>query len=119
MVWETRFVLLAFLSAGVTGAIISLAQQVNHSGGTSRFPQIVHHAPVANMLLGIIAYSAVGGMVPLVLLLLVRTGQPPRWLGLGIWGAKGDLLPAVGLVGLSLASQALLAALLSPIELAH
>ena len=119
LVWETRFVMLAFLSAGVTGAIISFAQHLNHSGSSSRFPEIVHHEPVVNMLIGILSYVAIGGMVPLVLLLLIRTGQPPRWLGLGRAGSTSDILPALGLIAISFGSQLLLAALISPLELAH
>lgn len=119
LVWETRFVMLAFLSAGITGAAISLARNIVHSGSSSRFPVIVQHEPVLNMLLGIFSYLAVGGMVPLVLLLLVRTGQPPRWLGLGRTGAVGDLLPALGLVALAFVSELVLAGLLSPLAVAH
>jgi membrane protease YdiL (CAAX protease family) len=119
LVWETRFVLLAFLLSGVTSAVVLFAQHLNHSGDTNRFPEIVHHEPVVNMLLGIFSYLAVGGMVPLVLLLLIRTGQPPSWLGLGRKGSTKDLLPALGLVAVSIASEYLFAVLLSPLMTAH
>jgi membrane protease YdiL (CAAX protease family) len=97
VVWETRFVMLGFLLPVVTSAIIVLAQHLNHGGRSTRFSTILHGQPVANLALVIFAYLSVAAIVPLALLLLHRTGQNPKVLGLGVPRFKRDVFPGLGL----------------------
>jgi membrane protease YdiL (CAAX protease family) len=118
LVWETRFVMLAFLLPGIAGAVVALAQHVNGVGTVTRFPVLLSHNPVGNLVIGIFAYLPVAVMVPLALHLLTRTGQTPRMLGLVRPTLRYDLWPAVGLVGASFGSEFVLALCLTPL-LAH
>jgi membrane protease YdiL (CAAX protease family) len=117
-VWETRFVMLAFLLPGVAGAVVALAQHVNGVGSVTRFPVLLRHNPVGNLIIGIFAYLPVAVMVPLALHLLTRTGQTPRSLGLVRPSVRYDLWPALGLIGASFGSEFALALLVTPL-LAH
>ena len=69
-----------------------------HTGGAAitRFPTIVAN-PVANLILGVITYLEVAAVVPLALLLLSRTGQPPAALGLTRPTWRTDVWPGLGL----------------------
>lgn len=96
LVNETRWVMVAFLSPAVIGAVIILAQHASGVENIARFPTIVHN-PVTNMLLGILEYLTVASVVPLALYLLARTGQGRRELGLGVPSLRGDVIPALGL----------------------
>ncbi len=87
----------AFLASGIIGAALVLIQHIAGVGDVSRFPVIVHHSPVLNMFLGMLAYVPVLSVVPLALLLLARTGQPPSVMGLEPRSAYRDLFPALGL----------------------
>ena len=49
LVWETRFVMVAFLLLGVTAAVVLLAQHVSGVGNITRFPVLVHGHPFTNM----------------------------------------------------------------------
>jgi membrane protease YdiL (CAAX protease family) len=112
-VLETWFVLLAFLAPGVLSAVDTL---VLRSGGATitQFPDYVAN-PAANLVLGIATYLSVAATVPIALLLLSRTGQPPAALGLGRPGWRADVWPGLGLVfasyGLTLAATLALASL--------
>jgi hypothetical protein len=99
--WETVFVMLAFLLPGVTSAVVAFAQHVSGVGSVSRFPVLIKGHPLENMIIGMIAYLAVACMVPIALLLLSRTGQGPKVLGLGWPGLRSDIVPALGLIGAS------------------
>jgi membrane protease YdiL (CAAX protease family) len=101
LVWETRFVLLAFLVPGVTAAIVLLVRHIQGIGDVKSFTNTVPGHPLSNLILGILSYLAVAAMVPLVLLLLLRTGQRPSSIGLGRPRWKADIWPAIGLVGAS------------------
>ena len=68
--------MVAFLVPSVVAAVVLLAEHVAGVGGITRFPHYVS-GDLANMLLGIIAYLPVMAIVPIALLLLARTGQPP------------------------------------------
>jgi len=118
LVWETRLVMLAFLLPGVAGAVVALAQHVNGVGSVTRFPVLLSHNPVGNLVIGIFAYLPVAVMVPLALHLLIRTGQTPRMLGLVRPTLRYDLWPAVGLMGASFGSEIVLVLFLTPL-LAH
>jgi membrane protease YdiL (CAAX protease family) len=118
LVWETRFVMLAFLLPGIAGAVVLLAQHVNGVGTVTRFPVLLPDNPVGNLLVGIFAYLPVAVMVPLALHLLWRTGQTPRMLGLVRPTLRYDIWPAIGLMGASFGSEAVLILFLTPL-LAH
>jgi membrane protease YdiL (CAAX protease family) len=111
---ETWFVQIAFLFPAIAGALGLLAIQV--SGGTAtQFPTIVHGHPLENLFLGIFSYLADAAIVPLALLLLSRTGQPPATLGLGRPRFRADWLPGTGLALAGFACVFGLALALSPI----
>jgi membrane protease YdiL (CAAX protease family) len=102
MVWETRFVMLAFLAPGVVSAVIILSQHVAGVQNFTVFPTIVHHQPVTNLILLILAYLPVASTVPLALLLLSRTGQGPKVLGMGLPSFTQDVIPGLGIGALAL-----------------
>jgi len=108
LVWETRFVLTAFLLPVVMSAVILFVRHVQGVNSIQTFTGTVPGHPVSNLILGILSYLAVAALVPLVLLLLARTGQRPSSLGLGRprWGA--DVWPALGLVAMSYLSELVL-----------
>ena len=118
LVWETRFVMLAFILPGIAGAVVLLAQHVNGVGTVTRFPVLLRDNPVGNLLVGIFAYLPVAVMVPLALHLLSRTGQTPRMLGLVRPTFRYDIWPAIGLMGASFGSDSVLILFLTPL-LAH
>jgi membrane protease YdiL (CAAX protease family) len=97
LVLETWFVQLAFLVPGVLAAIEVLAAHVGGAGAITRFPTVIPHNPVANLILGIVSYFEVAAVVPLALLLLSRTGQNPAALGLTRPGWVRDVWPGLGL----------------------
>ncbi len=113
--WETRFVMLAFLLPGVTAAVVLFAQHVAGVGTVTRFPVIVHGQPVTNMILGILDYLPVAAVVPLALYLLTRTGQPPSALGIGVPTLGGDILPGLGLAAASFGSEIVILIPLAPL----
>ncbi len=117
IVLETWFVMVAFLAAPLSSAIVVFAQHYQGDTGITRFPVLVHN-PLWNMVLGIFAYLPLAALVPLALLLLVRTGQPPSSIGLGRPRFTVDIWPALGLVGLSFLGELGLGIVFSPL-LAH
>jgi membrane protease YdiL (CAAX protease family) len=115
LVWETRFVMVAFLVPAVMSAVVLLAQHVGGVGTVTRFPTIIKGHPLGNMLIGIFAYLPVAATVPLALFLLARTGQSPRVLGLGLPSFKRDILPGLGLAAASFGAEIVLLIPLAPI----
>jgi membrane protease YdiL (CAAX protease family) len=113
--WETVFVMVAFLVPGVTGAIVLFAQHVSGVGTVKRFPVVIDGHPLENMIIGMIAYLAIACVVPLALLLLIRTGQGPKVLGLGWPGLRSDIGPAIGIIAASWGSEIVLLLILSPL----
>jgi membrane protease YdiL (CAAX protease family) len=95
LVLETWFVQLAFLFPGVLAAADMFAAHLSKAGPQTVFPSIITGHPLANLLLGAITYLGVGTLVPLALLLLARTGQPPAAIGLGVPRWRSDILPGV------------------------
>jgi membrane protease YdiL (CAAX protease family) len=89
--------MIAFLSPVVVSAVIIFSQHLSGVGDITRFPSIVQHNPVTNLVLGILSYLPVSAMVPLALFLLARTGQGPSVLGLGLPSVKRDVWPALGI----------------------
>jgi hypothetical protein len=80
--WETVFVIVAFAFPAVAAAVVILAR---HFGGVSDLNEFAlplpRHVGVSFFLL-LLEYSTTAVMVPIALLLLARTGQPPASLGL-------------------------------------
>lgn len=105
LVWETRWVLAAFLIPTVTGAIVPLVQHAEGVTDINRFPTFVHNQPLTNMLLGILGYLGIGAVVPITLFLLTRTGHTARSLGLGWPRWSLDIWPGIGLALLSYLSE--------------
>jgi hypothetical protein len=89
--WETVFIIGAFALPGISGATIILAK---HLGGVSDLNQfklpLPHHLGVSLFLL-VFNYLTSALTVPIALLLLARTGQPPSVLGLRRSGLRRDL----------------------------
>jgi membrane protease YdiL (CAAX protease family) len=113
LVWETRFVMLAFLLPAVSSAVILFVQHISGVGNITRFPVIVAGHPVTNLVVGILSYLSVAAVVPLALLLLTRTGQPPAILGLGVPSFRLDIWPGLGLAAASFGAEIPLAVVLS------
>jgi membrane protease YdiL (CAAX protease family) len=118
LVWETRFVMVAFLLPVVMSAVILLVQHVSGVGDITRFPVIIAGHPVTNLVVGILDYLAVAALVPLALLLLARTGQPPSILGIGRPSFRQDIWPGLALAAASFGAEIPVALALSPV-LAH
>lgn len=110
--WETVVVLVAFAFPGLVDAIVILAQ---HLGGVSDLNEfelpLPHNQPVSLILL-LLQYSTTALVVPIALLLLARTGQPPAALGLQRRGWRRD---AVGGVALLAGSWLVALVVLSPL----
>jgi membrane protease YdiL (CAAX protease family) len=115
LVWETRFVMVAFLLPAISSAIILFVQHISGVGNITRFPVIVPGHPVTNLIVGILSYLSVASVVPLALLLLIRTGQTPSILGLGAPRWRMDIWPGLGLAAASFGAEIPVALVLSPI----
>jgi hypothetical protein len=115
LVWETRFVMIAFLVPGITAAFVLLAEHVSGVGSVTRFPVYVRYHALTNMFVGMLAYLPTACVVPLALFLLSRTGDTPSRLGLTKPNLKGDIIPAVGLGAASFGSEFLLLIPILPI----
>lgn len=115
LVVETWVVMAAFLVAPLTSAVVIFVQHVQSSAGITRFPTYVSHQPIVNMVLGILAYSPILAVVPIALLLLARTGQPPAELGLRHPGLRRDVLPGLGLAALAFVGEIVVAIPLAPL----
>jgi membrane protease YdiL (CAAX protease family) len=111
--WETAFVVAAFALPGVAAAVTILAQ---HIGGVSDLNEfdlpLKHHAGISLFLLSF-GYLTTALVVPIALLLLARTGQPPARLGLTRAGFGRDVAGAIGLLVGSWVLTGAVAALLS------
>lgn len=113
--WETVFVMVAFLVPNIAGAVVAFAQHISQVGSVKRFEVLIEGHPLENMIIGMIAYLAVACVVPLALLLLTRTGQSPKVLGLGWPGLRSDIGPAIGIMGASFGSEIVLLLVLAPL----
>ncbi len=108
IVWETRFMMFAFLAPGVVSALIVLSEHVAGAQNFTNFPTLVHHHPVTNLILLIVAYVPVASTVPLALLLLSRTGQGPKVLGMGVPSFTRDVIPGLGIGAMAFVSEVIL-----------
>ena len=96
-----------------------LAQHFNGASSDNRFPVLLNHDPVGNLVFGILAYLPVAAAVPLALHLLARTGQPPRSIGLVRPTLRWDVWPALGLIGASWGTEIVLLLVLNPLFTSH
>jgi membrane protease YdiL (CAAX protease family) len=95
--WETIFVVTAFAAPGVAAAVEILAQHVDGVSDLNEFKLPLPDNPAASMDILILGYLTTALVVPIALLLLTRTGQPPAKLGLERKGLGADAVGAVGL----------------------
>lgn len=93
---EMRFVMFAFLSAGIIGALLVLIAHVSGVSDITRFPNVVSNR-VLNMFVGMLSYVPTMAVVPIALFLLARTGQSRSVLGIGIPSWKEDIIPGIGI----------------------
>jgi membrane protease YdiL (CAAX protease family) len=101
--------MVAFLLSGVMSAVILIVRHAYDVGGSPNpVPLVVPNHPLASLLLGVPYYLVVAAIVPLVLLLLRRTGQGRGVLGLGLPGWRSDIWPAIGLIGAGWGSEIVL-----------
>jgi membrane protease YdiL (CAAX protease family) len=116
LVLETRLMMIALLAPWIITAVLTLAvHEVSHVGLT-QLPTYDARQPVVNVVLGLVSYLPVAAVVPLTLLLLARTGQRPR--DLGLTSARWpDVGVAVGLAAAGLGCEFVLAiAILGPLK---
>jgi membrane protease YdiL (CAAX protease family) len=115
LVWETRAVIGGFLLIGVGNAIVAIAQHVYGVGQLTPFPTVVNHNPLGNMIVGMLAYLPTAAFVPIALFLLIRTGQTPKLMGLGLPSFRKDVWPGLGLVLAAFGSEIVLGIILRPL----
>jgi membrane protease YdiL (CAAX protease family) len=107
LVVETRLVMLAVLFPWVVTAVITFALHETRSQSLTQLPNFDPRQPVINVVLGLVSYMPVAAVIPLVLLLLARTGQRPS--DLGLTSARWrDVGMAVGLAAAGLGCEFLL-----------
>jgi membrane protease YdiL (CAAX protease family) len=96
--WETTFVVVAFALPGFAAAVEILAQHVGGVSDLNEFDLPLPHHPAASLFILLLGYLTSALIVPIALLLLARTGQPPAALGLQRRGFRRDSTSAVGLL---------------------
>ena len=111
---ETWLVMVATLTPWLISAVVVLGSHLATGRSLNPLPTFDRHQPAVNIVLGLISYVPTAVMVPLTLLLLARTGQRPRDLGL-TRASWSDIGTAVGLAVAALAAEFALAIILSPI----
>jgi membrane protease YdiL (CAAX protease family) len=95
--WETIFVVTAFALPGVADAVDILARHLGGVSDLNEFPLPLPHDPLASLFILMFVYLTTALVVPIALLLLARTGQPPAALGLTRSNLPSDAVGAVGL----------------------
>lgn len=96
--WETGFVVTAFALPGVAAAITILAQHIGGVSDLDEFDLPLKHHPGVSLILLMLGYITTALVVPIALLQLARSGQPPASIGLERKGLGRDALSAVGLL---------------------
>ncbi len=114
LVLETRLVMIAGLFPWVAAAVVILARHLDTGQVLTQLPSVTPHQPVLNVILSVLSYVPSAAVVPLVLLLLVRTGQRPADLGLTRLPWR-DLGVAVGLAAAAIGLELSLAIVISPL----
>ncbi len=114
LVVEIWAVMACFLWPSVTAAVVALAEGI--AGGTEhRFPSLIAGNDTFNFVFGILGYLPLIAVVPVTLYLLARTGQGPRWLGLGVPRFRADVLPGLGLAAASFGVEFGVIVILTPL----
>jgi membrane protease YdiL (CAAX protease family) len=115
---ETWLVMLAALTPWVASAVVTIDLHLQRLGRLDQFPDIAPGHPVTTLVLSVVDYLPTAAVVPLVLLLLYRTGTTPA--GLGLTRARwADLWVAIGLAAASFGLEYLIALPLAPLVRAH
>jgi membrane protease YdiL (CAAX protease family) len=115
LVLETRLVMIAGLFPWVVSALVILGTHLATGKQLTQLPTYTPHEPVLNTVLGLLSYLPVAAVVPLVLLLLARTGQRPASLGLTRMGWV-DFWVAVGIAAAAFGCELVLAVILGPLD---
>jgi membrane protease YdiL (CAAX protease family) len=113
--WETIFVVVAFVVPAAVSAVVVLVRDVAHVRALDEFELPLPHNPAGSLVLMLLLYGSTAVIVPIALLLLTRTGVPPRELGLTPHRLRLDLLPSVGLLGGVWLANIAVAIVLSPL----
>jgi membrane protease YdiL (CAAX protease family) len=95
--WETIFIVAAFALPGIAGALQLLVKHIVTGGNLNQFHLPYKHHPGPSLVILIIGYITTALIVPIALLQLARTGQPPSLLGLTRRGSLRDVIESVGL----------------------
>jgi membrane protease YdiL (CAAX protease family) len=114
--WETGFVVAAMALPGIAGAVTILARHLGGVSDLNEFDLPLKHHPGISLVLLTFDYLTTALVVPIALLLLARTGQPPSRLGLTRKGLGRDVPGVLGLLVGAFALTGVLALALSPFE---
>jgi hypothetical protein len=115
LVLETRLVMIAGLFPWIAAAVVILAKHVDTGQSLTQLPSVTPHQPVLNVILSVLSYLPSASVVPLILLLLIRSGQRPSDLGLTRLPLR-DLGVAVGLAAAALGLELVLLNVLRPLQ---
>ncbi len=115
LVLETRLVMIAGLFPWIAAAVVILVRHLDTGQILTQLPSVTPHQPVLNVILSVLSYLPSAAVVPLVLLLLIRTGQRPADLGLTRLPGR-DLAVAVGLAAAAIGLELALAVAISPLR---
>lgn len=120
LVWETWFVMVAFLYSGVAAAVVLIIRHALGAGGSpDPFADLIPGHTVASFIVGIPVYLEVAAVVPITLFLLQRTGQSPAALGIGRPGWSSDIWPAIGLMAATFGAELLMTIPIAPFLNGH
>jgi membrane protease YdiL (CAAX protease family) len=95
--WETIFIVAAFAVPGIAGALQLLVKHIVTGADLDQFDLPYKHHPGPSLVILIIGYLTTALIVPIALLQLARTGQPPSALGLTRHGWRRDAIESIGL----------------------
>jgi len=95
---ETIAMTVAFVLPATAAAVALFAQHLAHVSDLDEFDLPLPHNLSASLVLMVVLYLATAVFTPIALVLLARTGQWPRTLGLSRRWLWLDALPAVGLL---------------------
>ena len=115
LVLETRLVMIAGLFPWIAAAVVILVRHLDTGQILTQLPSVTPHQPVLNVFLSVLSYVPSAAVVPLVLLLLIRTGQRPSDLGLTRLPWR-DLGVAVGLAAAAIGLELALAIAINPVR---
>lgn len=96
--WETIFVVTAFALPGVAAAVRILGRHLAGISDLDNFALPIPHRPFPSLFILLLGYLTTALVVPIALLLLARTGLPPKTLIVGTGYRKRDLAATIGLL---------------------